>query len=247
MSEFVPFSLKSCSEPTPRAVSTPQAPLARHLVDFNAKPPPPAPIHTPTDDELDIPATQTSPLVSLPQDEIEALTQAAFEAGRSEGATAARLAAEASFSSALTEMALDEENERARNALLAERAGELFAQTVIDVVGALTRLPPDVLRGMHRDLVQDAIDLITGYGSEVTVSCTASDEALIRSALAYPDKISFTPCAVPEESRIRISTETNMVVLDPDEWRRRAVEKVLASVTSLSRPDTKTRKMADGL
>jgi len=205
------------------------------------------PIHLPTDDELTIPAPQTSPLISLPQDEIETLTQAAFEAGSREGATAAQLAAEASFSSALTEIAINEESERARNSLLAERAGELFAQTLIDVVEALTQLPPDLLRGIHRDLVQDAIDLISGYGSEVTVSCTSSDEARIRSALAHPDKIRFTPCAAPEESRIRISTETNMIVLDPDEWRRRAVEKVLASVTSLSRSDTKTRKMADGL
>ncbi|CDG40536.1 FliH/SctL family protein [Asaia bogorensis] len=246
MRDFVPFSLKSRREDQASNVDTATLPLARHLVDFDAKPMPPAP--PPATDQSDsAPADgQAKPLVSFAQDEIDALQRDAYDAGFAAGAASEQARAEANLSSTLADMIRQNEDVCARHFGLAQKAGEIFAEALVDIVSALTRLPPEQLNGIHRDLLQDAIDLILGSETVVEVTCTADDEVRLRSAITQPDKIRFEPCAVPGDSRIRISTETNTIVLDPEEWRRKAIEKVLTSLNSLQRSPTASPETTNG-
>lgn len=246
MTDFVPFSLEAKVKSGAGKEDTRDVLLARHLVNFDAPPSPSAPPPTPDQADSDTVEASAVPLVSLSQDEIDALKQASYAKGHAEGVAAAQSKAETAFSAVLTDLLRQREDEHAHHIELAEKASEIFAGALVDTIVALTRLSSAQLSGIHRDLSQDAINLINAFETEVQVMCTAHDEARIRGAITEPDKIKFVPCADPADSRIRISTETNMIVLDPEEWRKRAVEKVLTSVTSLSRPATASPKITSG-
>ncbi|WP_336946219.1 hypothetical protein [Asaia sp. HN010] len=217
--------------PAPETTTAGETPLSRRLHDFSAVVTPPATLPDLDDISSDIHEEEIAlPTVSLLQSELDALCRDAFEAGRSEGCMTTTAQLESDFASRLTEIHIAFEKATASRQQAAREAGQVFVQTVLDLLVTLTRLPAEALRGLEHDLLQDAADLIGLCDDDVIVQCLPSDEVRLRAALGKDSNIRFEPCATAGASTIKILSGTRTILIDPEEWRQSAIARIMTSV-----------------
>ncbi|GBR20753.1 FliH/SctL family protein [Asaia spathodeae] len=207
--------------------------LARRLTDFSVVPP--QTIKPSIAEEIAPEEAQPDtapPLISLSQDELDDLRRAAFDAGREEGRTTATAALEAEFAEKLSAIAEAFEAERRYRTQSAREAGQVYVQTVIDLLVTLTHLPAEALKGVERDLLQDAADLIELCEEDVIIYCDPKDEARLKPLLGTDSKARFEPCAKPMASTIRIDSGTRSILIDPTKWRQSAIDRIMTSVSA---------------
>ncbi|ACI53185.1 conserved hypothetical protein [Gluconacetobacter diazotrophicus PA1 5] len=183
------------------------------------------------------PAPEPEPdpdLLTMTQADLDSLREAAFNAGLEKGARDREEVLQGQFASSLSSVAAAFEAENGRRNQLVADAGKSFVATVVDVVRSLTALDGDVLAGMQRDLLSDALAFVAECEGAVTVQCSTADVPRLQ-ALVTGDKIVQIE-AVPgiDEGKVRIVSAANVIVIDPEQWRKSVAEKIVAAVTALA-------------
>lgn len=225
-------ALPSAAEsPPPETATAGKTLLSRRLRDFSAVVTPPPKLPALDDISPDVHDEEIGlPTVSLLQSELDALCRDAFEAGRSEGCATTTAHLESDFASRLTDIHTAFEKATASRQQAAHEASQIFVQTVLDLLVTLTRLPAEALLGLEHDLLQDAADLIGLCDDDVVVHCLPSDEVRLRAALDKDSNIRFEPCATAGASTIKIVSGTRTILIDPEEWRQSAIDRIMTSV-----------------
>ncbi|WP_025885185.1 hypothetical protein [Asaia prunellae] len=210
-----------------------QSALSRRLTDFSQphKKSVDSPVVEETAPEIE-PEAAAPPHITLLQSEIDELCRTAFETGRDEGCRTTQQTMENKFSTQLADIKEAFDTETTRRVEAARKTGKVYIQTVLDLLVALTRLPGETLRGLKRDLVQDAADLVTLCEEEIVIRCNEKDKERLKTLIGSNSKTRFEPCAEAVASTIRIESETRTILVDPEKWRQSVIDRILASVSA---------------
>lgn len=220
--------------------------LARHLEDFRIAPPKAAPVAEVPEVVQDEPTTaDVAPLLSLTQGDLDALCRTAFEGGREEGRASATKTLESEFATLISKISDAFDAESARRMEAAQGAGETMVQTVLDLIVALTRLPGETLQGLKRDLLQDAADLVAACEGDVSIKTSPENTERLQAILGERTNIRFDACAEGDASTIRIESGARTILIDPNEWRQNAINRIITSVSASTDRDIDTSRTTD--
>lgn len=203
------------------------------LEDFGAPPPKP---------KLPEPEPALVTVEAEPEPERISLTIAEFEAriataqkegarqGSEETSEALRQKYEATFATIIDEF-------KAENSLryaAVEQAAEAFVGTVVACVSSLTRLEPDALKGLERDLNSDVAGLVEECEGKVTLSCNTQDAPLLQGILGNHQDVLIDAKDGVDAGVIRIVSADNSILVDTQQWHNDVVQKLIKTVTALA-------------
>nr|WP_246379475.1 hypothetical protein [Gluconacetobacter johannae] len=188
--------------------------------------------------EADAPEADAVPdpdLVTMTHAQVDALRESAFREGLEKGSQDKQEALQQHFAACISSLTalFRTENDR-RDRVLAD-AANAFLTTVTDVVGSLTALDGTVLAGMQRDLIADAAAFAQECDGAVTIRCGDADAQRLQAIFKEDASVRIEVAQHAGEDAIRITSAANVIVIDPEQWRKSVAEKIIAAVTALAR------------
>ncbi|MBB2203615.1 FliH/SctL family protein [Gluconacetobacter takamatsuzukensis] len=173
-------------------------------------------------------------LVTIHRDEIAAMRETAFHEGQEKGAKEKEEALQALFASQFSALSAAFEAENAKRSQLVKDAADSFTKSVVEVIHHLTALDDTILAGLEHNLVADARQFVTECEGEVTVRCRESDAHSLRAMVSEDSRVQLETIPDTEPAIISVLSETNAIVISPEQWRKSIVEKIVAAVTALA-------------
>ncbi|MFT9374226.1 hypothetical protein [Komagataeibacter saccharivorans] len=173
-------------------------------------------------------------LVTMTHEEADAAREAAFRAGYEKGTQDREKALQDYYAASLESLttAFRAENDRRSQVLMG--AAKSYLMTVVDIVRNLTALDASVLAGMQRDLIVDAVAFVKECDGPVTVQCSPADAQRLQAILHDNQNVRIEAVQGREEGAIHITSATNSIAIDPEQWRKSVAEKIVAAVTALA-------------
>lgn len=173
-------------------------------------------------------------LVTMTHEEADAAREAAFRAGYEKGTQDREKALQDYYASGLESLttAFKVENDRRNQVLMG--AAKSYLMTVVDIVRNLTALDASALAGMQRDLIVDAVAFVKECDGPVTVQCSPADAQRLQAILRDNQNVRIEAVQGREEGAIHITSATNSIAIDPEQWRKSVAEKIIAAVTALA-------------
>lgn len=203
------------------------------LEDFGAPPPKPKPkVVEPVEEAEEVEPEPAR--ISMTQVEFENHLEAARKEGAQQGQHTAEVALQKQYEAYMATLVDGLREENKQRYAVVERASEAFVQTVVKSVAQLTKLPPELLRGVQSDLVAEAADFIGACEGSVTVVCCAEDAALLRGILGEGKEVLIDVQDGISAGTLHIMTAENSILIDTQQWQNSVVEKLVKTVTALA-------------
>lgn len=207
--------------------------LFYELEDFGA--PPPKPVAPVVETEEAAEEKEPEPdRVSLLQIEFDAHIAAARQEGIAQGRAETEEALRAQYEAYVATLVDGLRQENQRRYAVVEQAADAFVQTVVESVTQLTKLPPEVLQGVQRNLVADAADFVRECEGRVRVVCSAHDAPLLKGILGEDAESEIDVQEGVAAGNIHIVTAGNSILIDTQQWQHAVLEKLVKTVTALA-------------